>query len=68
MIDTERGPARKLSKEERFLWGRCPTCRVAHGEPCLPGVGLHFGTPTKGGGHLSRLRRAPFVVQEVDVG
>lgn len=66
------GPVRELTLNERFKWGRCPTCDAAHGEYCHADIGLQIGTPVGGGrmkdgdgAHLNRLKLAPTEVREV---
>ena len=42
-----------------MVWGECPICNAAHGEPCVDGKRIGNGA------HLMRLHGAPMKVQEV---
>ena len=63
---------RKLTVDERFVWGDCPVCDAKDGEPCNGHVGIPLGRNINGdvpasGAHLGRLQNAPFEVAEVPV-
>lgn len=54
---------------ERCVWGVCPVCGAAHGDPCDSADasgsadGEWFGTPGFVGAHRERLTRAPIMVR-----
>ena len=63
---------RKLTTNERFVWGDCPVCDATDGEPCNGHVGFSLGKTVNGtnparGAHLGRLQNAPFEVREIPV-
>ena len=50
----------KLGYEERAVWGLCPVCGAAPGQPCSPIMGIPIA-PEFGaiGTHAARLFNAP---------
>ncbi len=57
----------ELTFEERAIWGECPVCHAADGEPCNGDIGIPLGRTIngdlpKGGAHLARLQRAPTII------
>jgi hypothetical protein len=59
---------RKLTVEERAVWGLCPVCHSGHGKPCMAMTA--DGKPSRlletKGAHLGRLVNAPKVAAESD--
>ena len=60
---------RKLTYEERAVWGECPVCHAKHGEKCDFSVGIPLGVNVNGehpkdGAHFGRLMNAPYYVSE----
>lgn len=50
---------KKLTYEERAVFGTCPICAAAEGEVCRPEAGILLDAELGPGAHVARLLAAP---------